>query len=227
MPHRVCDIGRPLSPSSGSKATQKRPAFSAGTMMGSSFSSLTSTEHAPELTRADTKISFERTSSFFWSSPLEFWSPAMPKRLAMPALAHAREVALHARPSCAIRMVSCGRTHTQRAQVKRPACGRAVRRSSDLHVFGVAHQPPAERHEVGLITVIDNLVVRHVCCQVEQRQGETRPLAARVCRRCLEAQGAPEGGVLKMRRSGAKKISKLVAYAYVAHLKRVLLRQMP
>eukprot|EP00964_Phaeocystis_antarctica_P055139 scaffold32418_cov61-Phaeocystis_antarctica.AAC.1 len=51
-------------------------------------------------------MSFESTSSFFWSSPLEFWSPAMPKRLAMPALAHAREVALQARPSCAIRIVS-------------------------------------------------------------------------------------------------------------------------
>merc|ERR1719247_393608 len=93
-------------PSSGSKATQKRPALSAGTMIGSSFSSLTRTEQAPELTRAEMKMSFESTSSFFWSSPLEFWSPAMPKRLAMPALAQAREVALHARPSCAIRMVS-------------------------------------------------------------------------------------------------------------------------
>ena len=52
------------------------------------------------------KMSFESTSSFFWSSPLEFWSPAMPKRLAMPALAQAREVALHASASCAISTVS-------------------------------------------------------------------------------------------------------------------------
>merc|ERR1719247_3471478 len=93
-------------PSSGSKATQKRPAFSSGTMIGSSFSSLTSTAHAPELTNAEMKMSLDGTSSFFWSSPLEFWSPAMPNRLAIPALAHARDVALHARPSCAIRMVS-------------------------------------------------------------------------------------------------------------------------
>merc|ERR1719502_1280204 len=34
-------------PSRGSNATQKRPALSWSTMMGSSFSSLTRTEHAP------------------------------------------------------------------------------------------------------------------------------------------------------------------------------------
>ena len=78
-------------------------------VLASSFSSETSTEHAPELMRAETKMSLERTSSFFWSSPLEFWSPAMPKRLAIPAFAHARDVALHASPSCAISTVSCGR----------------------------------------------------------------------------------------------------------------------
>eukprot|EP00965_Chrysotila_dentata_P162677 5371693-Pleurochrysis_carterae.AAC.1 len=50
-------------PSSGSKATQKRPSFSGGTMMGSSFSSLTSTAHAPELISAEMKMSFESTSS--------------------------------------------------------------------------------------------------------------------------------------------------------------------
>ena len=96
-------------PSSGSKATQKRPAFSSGTMIASSSSSLTSTAHAPECFSALTKMSFESTSSFFWSSPLEFWSPAIPKRLAIPAFAHARDVALHASPSCAISTVSCGR----------------------------------------------------------------------------------------------------------------------
>eukprot|EP00964_Phaeocystis_antarctica_P027077 scaffold15240_cov36-Phaeocystis_antarctica.AAC.2 len=160
VPHRRADRVRVRAsygaPSSGSKATQKRPAFSTGTMIGSSFSSLTRTEHAPELTRAETKISLESTSSFFWSSPLEFWSPAMPKRLAMPALAHAREVALQARPSCAIRIVNCGRT--QRALVSRLVCGKAVGRASDLHVLGVAHQPPAKANGT---------------------QGETGPLAAR------------------------------------------------
>ena len=129
------------APSSGSKATQKRPAFSSGTMIGSSSSSLTRTEHAPELTRAETKISFDSTSSFFWSSPLEFWSPAMPKRLAMPALAHAREVALQARPSCAIRIVSCGRKH--RALVSRLVCGRAIGRvrTSMSLVLPISHRP--------------------------------------------------------------------------------------
>jgi len=39
-------------PSSGSKATQKRPAFSSGTMMASSRSSDTSTAQAPELISA-------------------------------------------------------------------------------------------------------------------------------------------------------------------------------
>jgi len=93
-------------PSSGSKATQKRPASSSGTMIGSSFSSDTSTAHEPDLTSALMKMSLESTSSFFWSSPVEFTSPARPNRLAMPALAHAREVALHASASCAMSTVS-------------------------------------------------------------------------------------------------------------------------
>jgi len=86
-------------PSSGSKATQKRPAFSSGTMMGSSSSSETRTAHEPDLMSALTKMSLDSTSSFFWSSPLEFCSPCMPNRLAMPALAQARDVALHASAS--------------------------------------------------------------------------------------------------------------------------------
>ena len=83
-------------------------------MIGSSFSSDTRTQHEPDLISALTKMSFDSTSSFFWSSPLEFCSPYMPKRLAMPALAHAREVALQARASCAISTVSCGCTRDER-----------------------------------------------------------------------------------------------------------------
>ena len=93
-------------PSSGSNATQKRPACSSGTIIGSSFSSETSTQHEPDLTSALTKKSLERTSSFFWSSPVELTSPAIPNRLAIPALAHAREVALHASDNCAMSTVS-------------------------------------------------------------------------------------------------------------------------
>ena len=92
--------------------------------LASSFSSETSTEHAPELMRAETKMSLERTSSFFWSSPDEFCSPAMPKSPAIPAFAHARDVALHARPSCAIRMVSCGNAHGARFEPGAMSCGR-------------------------------------------------------------------------------------------------------
>ena len=51
-------------PSRGSNATQKRPACSLGTMIGSSFSSDTSTAHEPELTSALMKMSLERTSNF-------------------------------------------------------------------------------------------------------------------------------------------------------------------
>ena len=83
-------------PSSGSKHTQNRPASFSGTMIGSSFSSLTKTQHEPLFSRAFTKMSFDRTSSFFWSSPLEFWSPAMPNKFAMPAFAQALDVALQA-----------------------------------------------------------------------------------------------------------------------------------
>ena len=36
------------------------------------FIILTTVTHNPDLTSALTKKSFERTSSFFWSSPLEF-----------------------------------------------------------------------------------------------------------------------------------------------------------
>ena len=109
-------------------------------MIGSSFSSLTRTEQAPEFMRAETKMSLDRTSSFFWSSPLEFWSPAIPNRLAMPALAHARDVALHARPSCAIRMVSCDASpHAEAAVRKR--LKRASFASRGLW-RGVAGAPP-------------------------------------------------------------------------------------
>ena len=76
----------------------------------SSFSSDTRTAHEPDLTSALMKMSLERTSSFFWSSPLEFCSPAMPNKLAIPAFAHARDVALQARASWAISTVSCGVT---------------------------------------------------------------------------------------------------------------------
>merc|ERR1719390_73718 len=93
-------------PSSGSKATQKRPASFSGTMIGSSFSSETNTQHEPLFSRAFTKMSFDRTSSFFWSSPLEFWSPAMPNKFAMPAFAHARDVALQANAIWDIKTVS-------------------------------------------------------------------------------------------------------------------------
>ena len=93
-------------PSRGSKHTQKRPARSSGTMMGSSFSSETRTQHEPDLTKALMKMSLDSTSNFFWSSPLEFCSPYMPNRLAMPALAHARDVALQANAICDMRIVS-------------------------------------------------------------------------------------------------------------------------
>ena len=90
----------------------------------------------------------------------------------MPALAQAREVALHARPSCAIRMVSC-RAQKQRALVSRRVCAKAAGRASDLHVLGVAHQPPAKRHEVGLLHVLNLLVLCHTFCVVENStQGE-------------------------------------------------------
>jgi hypothetical protein len=55
-------------PSNGSKATQNFPESSGGTMIPSSFSSDTRTAHTFELNNALTNISFERTSSFFWSS---------------------------------------------------------------------------------------------------------------------------------------------------------------
>ena len=161
------------APSSGSKATQKRPAFSSGTMIGSSSSSLTRTEHAPELTRAETKMSFDSTSSFFWSSPLEFWSPAMPKRLAMPALAHAREVALQARPSCAIRIVSCGRKH--RALVSRLVCGRAIGRVRTFMslVLPISHRPSVMKSasftfSTGWLSTFGIFAARRTVCRVRQ-----------------------------------------------------------
>ena len=162
------------APSSGSKATQKRPAFSSGTMIGSSSSSLTRTEHAPELTRAETKISFDSTSSFFWSSPLEFWSPAMPKRLAMPALAHAREVALQARPSCAIRIVSCGRT--QRALVSWRVCvarQSGVLRTSMSLVLPISHRPSVMKSasftfSTGWLSTFGIFAARRTVCRVRQ-----------------------------------------------------------
>jgi len=69
-------------------------------------------------------------------------------------------------------MVSC-RAQKELALVSRRVCAKAAGRASDLHVLGVAHQPPAKRHEVGLLHVLNLLVICHTFCVVENStQGE-------------------------------------------------------
>jgi hypothetical protein len=63
---------------SSAREASDGPAFSGGTMMGSSFSSETRTQQTCEWKRALTIMSFESTSNFFWSSPVAFSVPACP-----------------------------------------------------------------------------------------------------------------------------------------------------
>lgn len=57
------------------------PDSSGSTMIGSSFSSETKIAHTLELYKEFTNISLERTSNFFWSSPVVLDEPAMPSLL--------------------------------------------------------------------------------------------------------------------------------------------------
>ena len=50
----------------------------------------------PEALRQFEKTVLETTSSFFWSSPDEFWSPCRPVKLEMPALFTMDAICLHA-----------------------------------------------------------------------------------------------------------------------------------
>lgn len=50
-------------------------------MIASSISSLTITLHLPLALSALTMMSFDKTSSFFWSSPWTLEAPANPTRL--------------------------------------------------------------------------------------------------------------------------------------------------
>lgn len=54
------------------------PESSGSTMIGSSFSSETKMAHTLELYKELTNISFDRTSNFFWSSPVVLDEPAKP-----------------------------------------------------------------------------------------------------------------------------------------------------
>ena len=67
-------------PSRGSKAMQNLPALSASTILASSSSSDTRIAQTWELYRAFIMISFERMSSFFWSSPVALVAPTCPYR---------------------------------------------------------------------------------------------------------------------------------------------------
>ena len=65
----------------GSQATAYFALGPAGNSMSSSSSSETRMRTRPEERMVEMKMSLPITSSFFWSSPVEFVAPARPERL--------------------------------------------------------------------------------------------------------------------------------------------------